>query len=182
MATRAQLVDAAKDLNTVLDLSPPIDVKAGVDDLKEKIKEAAELLRDSDEIAPATRAAIDAITGKVDSTDGDEASDDDGETKVKAEKPAKVTKTEKPAKVTKVAKEKPAKPVKTDGKKRRYADSDVITLKVSENPKQNGSAAHGRFALYTDGMTCAQFISAGGLRGDLSWDYGHGFIDVTSAA
>ena len=97
MATRAQLVDAAKDLNTVLDLSPPIDVRAGVDDLKEKIKEAAELLRDSDEIASATRAVVDAITGKVDSTDGDEAGDDDGETKVKAEKPAKV-KAEKPAK------------------------------------------------------------------------------------
>ena len=115
MATRAQLVDAAKDLNTVLDLSPPIDVRAGVDDLKEKIKEAAELLRDSDEIASATRAVVDAITGKVDSTDGDEAGDDDGETKVKAEKPAKV-KAEKPAKVkaekpAKVKAEKPAKSI-----------------------------------------------------------------------
>ncbi len=56
--TRAQLVDAATDLNKVLDLSPAIDVKQGVEKLKDQIKEAAILLSDDDAVEDATREVI----------------------------------------------------------------------------------------------------------------------------
>ena len=46
----------------------------------------------------------------------------------------------------------------------------VITLRVSENPKKPGSAARERFALYRSGMTVEQALKAGVLPIDLRWD------------
>lgn len=94
MITRAALVDAAKDLNKVLDLSPAIDVKLGVNELKIKAKEAAELLRDSDKITDATRKVIDELSDGGSEDGGSE----DGEVimKVKAPKAAKAAKTTAP--------------------------------------------------------------------------------------
>lgn len=61
--TRASLVDAAADLNRVLDLDPPIDVKQGVSKLREKVVEARELVRETDPIAQVTREVLSALNG-----------------------------------------------------------------------------------------------------------------------
>jgi hypothetical protein len=68
-----------------------------------------------------------------------------------------------------------------EGPKVRYLrasddDARVITLLVTDNPKRVGSAARERFTLYRSGMTVGQFLAAGGLRADISWDVDHGFI------
>jgi hypothetical protein len=53
-----------------------------------------------------------------------------------------------------------------------------ISLLVAENPKRKGSAAHTVYALYKDGMSVADFISAGGNYADLRWDVKHKFVKV----
>jgi hypothetical protein len=55
-------------------------------------------------------------------------------------------------------------------------DARVITVLVTDNPKRVGSAARERFVLYRSGMTVGQFLAAGGLRADISWDVDHHFI------
>ena len=72
MATRAQLVEAAKDLNQKLDLNPPIDLKAPVSQLQENVKEAAQLLRDEDEVQESTREVVYALSqGEVAAEDAE---------------------------------------------------------------------------------------------------------------
>lgn len=89
--------------------------------------------------------------------------------------------TEKPAKPKKERKPKgPKSPSESKSRfKKLYPDSAVVALKVDGNPKRPGSAAHGRFALYGTGCTVAEFLKGGGLYADLSWDVGHGFIEVS---
>ena len=53
-----------------------------------------------------------------------------------------------------------------------------IVLLTNVNPKRKGCAAEGRFALYKDGMTQAEFLDAGGTTPDLAYDTSHGFIAV----
>lgn len=53
-----------------------------------------------------------------------------------------------------------------------------VILFVCENPKNPGSKAHGRFALYTVGMTVDEFIAAGGRKTDISYDTQRGFIKL----
>lgn len=53
-----------------------------------------------------------------------------------------------------------------------------ISLLSDKNPKREGSKAHGRFALYKDGQTVAEFVKAGGTFGDLAWDSSRGFIAI----
>lgn len=62
MPGRKELVDAAKNLNEVLDADPPIDVKKGIDEIKREILEAAGLLTESDVIKDNTRKVIDELT------------------------------------------------------------------------------------------------------------------------
>jgi hypothetical protein len=64
------------------------------------------------------------------------------------------------------------------GRAAKFADSDVIRLLVKNNPKKKGSAAYNLFELYEDGMTCEQFLNAGGTRACFSWDTIHGFINI----
>lgn len=64
------------------------------------------------------------------------------------------------------------------GRKRRYADDQVITVLADKNPKREGSAAHDRFAKYRSGMTVAQAVAAGVTRGDLTFDADHSFIKI----
>lgn len=60
-------------------------------------------------------------------------------------------------------------------------DTRLIRLLVEGNPKRKGTSAHDRFALYQDGMTVAQFLAAGGTRGDLTWDQERAFIRLAPA-
>lgn len=55
--------------------------------------------------------------------------------------------------------------------------NSVITA-VAENPKREGSAAYGRFALYQTGMTVAQFCEAGGTLLDVRFDAARGHIVI----
>jgi hypothetical protein len=54
----------------------------------------------------------------------------------------------------------------------------TITLVQVENPKRAGSAAHGRYALYQDGMTVEEALAAGVTSGDLQYDTAKGFITI----
>lgn len=68
------------------------------------------------------------------------------------------------------------------GAKSRYGDADVIKLLVKENPKKKGSAAYALWELYRDGMTCGEYLKAGGIRAAFSWDTSHGFIKIEKKA
>lgn len=63
----------------------------------------------------------------------------------------------------------------------RIPKTAVIHLKTDKNPKREGSAAHGRFALYKDGMTVGEFLEAGGTMGDINFDAGKEFIALEGA-
>lgn len=54
----------------------------------------------------------------------------------------------------------------------------VITVVAKENPKKQGSSSATRFALYRNGMTVAEFVTAGGTLGDVEWDTKRGFITL----
>jgi aldehyde dehydrogenase (NAD+) len=56
-----------------------------------------------------------------------------------------------------------------------------ITWVTEENPKQERSKSHDRFALYRVGMTVDEFIAAGGKREDIKWDMERGFIRLDGA-
>lgn len=79
-------------------------------------------------------------------------------------------------KAPKVAKEKA--PPKESNFKKVYPDTAVITVKAASNPKRAGSKAHATFALYKNGGTVGEFLKAGGFYAAISWDVGHGFIEV----
>jgi hypothetical protein len=53
---------------------------------------------------------------------------------------------------------------------RHYNLTDIITVLVGENPKQQGSAARKRFALYKTGMTVEAALSAGLWAADIRHD------------
>ena len=64
----------------------------------------------------------------------------------------------------------------------KIADAATIAVLAEKNPKREGTKAYSAFSLYRDGMTCAEFIAAGGSKADLSWDRSHGFISISEAA
>lgn len=61
-----------------------------------------------------------------------------------------------------------------------------IRIKVSDNPKQIGSKARQRFALYDSGMTVETYVAACKNKttsgkyalNDITWDLEHGFIEL----
>jgi hypothetical protein len=90
--------------------------------------------------------------------------------------PASATAAAAAPKAPKVPKEKA--PPKESNFKKVYPDSAVITVKSASNPKRVGSKAHATFALYKNGGTVGEFLKAGGFYAAISWDVGHGFIEV----
>lgn len=72
----------------------------------------------------------------------------------------------------------PAEAPRTPGRAATHLGSATITVVAESNPKREGTKAHAMFALYTTGMTVAEFLRAGGRRVDLRWDEAHGFISV----
>lgn len=69
---------------------------------------------------------------------------------------------------------------KPAGRRAREADTDVIAVLVP-NPKRPNSLSFARFAIYTTGITVAEFLAKGGRRADLKWDTDHDFIRIHSA-
>lgn len=59
---------------------------------------------------------------------------------------------------------------------------DHVVRVLCPNPKRPGTAAHALFLLYRDGMTCAEYLQAGGTKAGLSWDRTHGFIRLDPAS
>jgi len=62
-----------------------------------------------------------------------------------------------------------------------------IKIVAEKNPKREGSASHGRFAIYKNGMTVGQYLAAcesakhstRAARSDIAWDQEHGFIQLS---
>ena len=54
----------------------------------------------------------------------------------------------------------------------------AITLLVAINPKRPNSKAYGAWARYTEGMSVADFLDAGGTTAALVYDSTHGFIAI----
>lgn len=63
-------------------------------------------------------------------------------------------------------------------KRRRANKKSIITIKTTDNPKRQGTLAYGRFALYQDGMTVAEYVTAGGRTGDVNHDAEAGYIEL----
>jgi len=62
---------------------------------------------------------------------------------------------------------------------------DAIIHVITEgraNPKKEGSAAHKRFDLYKDGMTVREAKAAGLWSVDVTHDFDHRFISLTTPA
>jgi hypothetical protein len=60
----------------------------------------------------------------------------------------------------------------------RYPKNSVITVLATENPKNKGTLAFQRFALYQSGMTIAEYVAAGGRTGDIKNDVASQYISV----
>ena len=99
MATRKDLVAAARDLNKVLDLEPVIDVTKAADVLKAGIILASDLLTEKDPIQATTQAIIQELKTPVTepATDGETVTKAKPKPKPKAK--AKAEATEKPVKL-----------------------------------------------------------------------------------
>lgn len=69
-------------------------------------------------------------------------------------------------------------PRRRGGPAAKHSDDATIVVLVTKNPKREGTACHGRFALYVPGMTVADYLVAGGTRADLRWDESQGFIRI----
>jgi hypothetical protein len=74
--TLTALKKAARELNYMIGLDPPIDLKAGEDEIKEGIREAATLVdRELDDLSDSTWAVLDAVAEES-ADDGDEQDQD----------------------------------------------------------------------------------------------------------
>lgn len=65
-----------------------------------------------------------------------------------------------------------------DAKITLLADKDGKVYGPDNNPKNNGSKAAARFAIYKNGMTVQDFVDAGGTRADIDNDVKKKFISV----
>lgn len=61
----------------------------------------------------------------------------------------------------------------------KITDDLVITINTKKNPKRPGSRSHDEFSLYKDGMTVKEYLSAGGSRAGVRWDYNKEFIKLS---
>lgn len=64
------------------------------------------------------------------------------------------------------------------GRKSAFLETDKIRMLVKENPKREGSKAHGIFELLKKSKTVADFYAAGGGAANLTWNVNHGTITV----
>ena len=102
---RKQLVNAARDLNKTLELSPSIDVSGSVAEIRKSVLEAAELLTDKDPVQGSTREVLAALRdGSAVNDTTDSGGEVDGGTTTKTKK-GKVAKAPKAAKEPKAPKE-----------------------------------------------------------------------------
>lgn len=143
--TRSALVSAAKDLNKVLDLSPPIDVKLGVSELREQVTEAASLVKDSDSVEDDTRDLLEALE---DGEEAEDASSDDADTEADADSPKEKKAKTKTVKKAKTARQKKSNtnrtaPSKYEGSFAQRVDNALLkggTMdEITEEIKNSGA-------------------------------------------
>lgn len=65
------------------------------------------------------------------------------------------------------------------GRAKKYTPEMKIKLLVKENPKREGSAAHGRYEIYRDVKTVGEFLEQGGTGADLTYDSRAGNIEIS---
>lgn len=53
-----------------------------------------------------------------------------------------------------------------------------ITWLVTENPRSKGRATYDRFQAYLGTPSVADYLAAGGTRGDLNWDLRAGYLTI----
>ena len=73
----------------------------------------------------------------------------------------------------------PAKMATPTPKKRTKHDYGPLLSHIP-NPKQKGSAARDRYALYRDGLTWPQLLALGLRPDDLRWDTAHAHLTWTN--
>jgi hypothetical protein len=64
----------------------------------------------------------------------------------------------------------------------RVDQTAKIKILAEKNPKREGSAAHGRFALYRNGMLVKTFLEKGGTTNDIAYDVKKGYIALEGGA
>ena len=163
---------AASDINEVLKPDPLLDLKKPGEELQKEVEELFPHIRKGDKLAIDTWVTLEAL----------------GWEQAKPEKPAiapavtpdkaKSVKEESKAKEKKPAKQVKEKKASAKTPAGKYGETCKITVLAKENPKKTGSSSHKRFELYGKCKTVADFLKAGGLRCDLSWDSSRKFIKV----
>jgi len=68
-------------------------------------------------------------------------------------------------------------PSNGDGRRNKNSEKRITVL-AEGNPKREGTATYGRFKLYKDGMTVAEFLKKGGTSADVTYDVEHKFIEL----
>lgn len=64
--------------------------------------------------------------------------------------------------------------------RQRVNKNAIINITGIANPKRPGTLACARFDLYTNGMTVAEYVAAGGRSGDVLYDVAQGYITLTN--
>jgi len=174
MATEKALRAAAKELQSVMGLEPPINLKAPVDDLTTQVKDAIEQIQEGDEFSEATQAVIDEFNEV-------EEEEETPAPKRKAPAPAPAKKTKAPVveeeeeeeeeeEVTVPAKKgaKPAPAAKAEGGKKSpfvaaaVHRAETYSMALAKNPKTLKQWAEMSNAIYVknggrDSMKQAEF-------------------------
>jgi len=152
---RGDLVDAAKDLNKVLDLDPAIDVSKSVEEIRRDLEEASRLLSEDDALEDNTRAVVAALRGKEEVEKAD----------APAEKKAKGGGRPKGSKNKEKGAAAAAAPKKAAGAPR--ARSAAGELRIGEfKPVRSGTSLHGIIEGASSGLPVSGIADKLHLRED----------------
>ncbi len=133
---RSELINAAKELNTVLGLEPAINIKDPVKQLQSAVKQAAELIDPAeDEFSPETQAILNALTGTSNAPEKEVEVEVEKEEEVEVEKEEEVEAAAPAPEPEKKAKDKEEKP-KTKAPKEK-------TAKPKKEPKEKAPSPFG---------------------------------------
>lgn len=74
---------------------------------------------------------------------------------------------------------KPMPKISLQGRTSPYAGKKIKIL-VDKNPRREGTAGHGNWSLYKNGLSYEEFRAIGGGTEHLRWDVEHGYIEMVS--
>lgn len=64
------------------------------------------------------------------------------------------------------------------GRKGKYAEGAVITVRAGQNPFRAGTKAYGWFSCIETGMTLSEAVAAGAPRSHIRWAHSLGHLDI----